>query len=268
VTSLGRLWGRKIGSLATGHLMVTSIIGLVAAAIGLFGELTCAQERTCDKPPLRIGLTPTQAATIQTIREHTDKTARIWWETLCEQQRGESLTPLLPILTDRYYLGGLEARACMEHTQIGLDTLKIGKCPLSEDDPDFPERFFTRYNVGWVVAWSPELIAKLRETPGVRPIAEVRDNDVGQLFRIDREHTYFLRGQGTVIEASTTRIALGNLVPHDGAVVLSFHFQPGWRVLPSTVKVDRDLDPFEAVPLTRLRMNGPVARVTLVWDNP
>ena len=39
-------------------------------------------------------------------------------------------------------------------------------------------------------------------------------------------------------------------------------------VAPSNVRVERELDPFDPIPLLRLRLPGPVMRLTLTWDEP
>jgi hypothetical protein len=62
------------------------------------------------------------------------------------------------------------------------------------------------------------------------------------------------------------RVVLTDVVPEDGVVVVSLHYHHGWRVRPGWVDVEREPDPYDPIPFLRLRMPGPVARVTLVWD--
>jgi len=52
----------------------------------------------------------------------------------------------------------------------------------------------------------------------------------------------------------------------EGQVLLSLHYQHGWRARPGWVQVEREPDPFDPIPFLRLRLSGPVARVTLTWD--
>ena len=57
--------------------------------------------------------------------------------------------------------------------------------------------------------------------------------------------------------------------PEDGEVILSLHYHDGLTVSPSRVKAEREereLDPRDPIPLVRLRVDAPVARVTLSWE--
>lgn len=62
------------------------------------------------------------------------------------------------------------------------------------------------------------------------------------------------------------RVTLRDVVPEDGAVVLSLHYQAGWRARPASVRVEPELDPYDPIPFVRLRVAEPVERVTLTWD--
>ncbi len=51
-------------------------------------------------------------------------------------------------------------------------------------------------------------------------------------------------------------------------MVLSLHYQPGLRAAPTVVGVEGDKDLFDPIPMIKLRLPGPVSRVTLTWENP
>ena len=61
-------------------------------------------------------------------------------------------------------------------------------------------------------------------------------------------------------------IALADIVPEDGTVVLSMHYQTGMRVSPGRVQIERETDPRDPIDFIRLRLQGPVARVTITWQ--
>ena len=97
---------------------------------------------------------------------------------------------------------------------------------------------------------------------------------------LDRPRSFILSGSGTWEEAGPLRISLTDVVPNaQGYVELSLHDQDGLRVYPSYVTIKDSgpdgmkpgaKDPTGRDPINhvRLRMPGPVPRLTLVWENP
>ena len=62
------------------------------------------------------------------------------------------------------------------------------------------------------------------------------------------------------------RVALSDAEPDaDGVLVLSLHHQANWRVSPAYITIEKDVDVNDPIPMLRLRMPGPAARVTLTW---
>ena len=68
------------------------------------------------------------------------------------------------------------------------------------------------------------------------------------------------------MRADPERVVLANVVPEDGEVVLSLHYQKGMQVMPARVLLEPELDPRDPIPFVRLKVPGPVARVTLTWN--
>jgi hypothetical protein len=68
--------------------------------------------------------------------------------------------------------------------------------------------------------------------------------------------------------ADSERIVLGDVIPEGDEVVLSLHYQSGLTALPGRVKIEPIPDPDDPIPLIRLRVPGPLARVTLMWQDP
>ena len=54
----------------------------------------------------------------------------------------------------------------------------------------------------------------------------------------------------------------------NGEVWLSLHNLEGMRVYPSYIRIESLPDPRDPISHVKLRMPGPVPRVTLVWENP
>ena len=219
-------------------------------------------------PGLGVGLSEDRAATVQTLIDNTTPEGRILWED--RPGRGHGWTAMLAVLTERSFLGGLDAEGRLQHMYARLQDGKLeGKQLTDSEWSDARLRqFFDRYNVGWAVCWSPESIERFRALPFAKQIAEVRDGETGVLFAIDRKLSYFIKGQGQWIQADWQRIAMAEVIPENGEVVLSMHYQSKMRVAPSFVQIEPNIDLNDPIPMIRLRIPGPVARLLIVWDNP
>jgi hypothetical protein len=217
---------------------------------------------------LEVGLTPDRAATIQTLLDKTTPEGRILWED--RPGRGHGWTAMLAVLTERSFLGGLDAEGRVEHMYARLHDGKLEGKPLADAEWSDArlKQFFDRYNVGWAVCWSPESIERFRALPFAKQIAEVRDGESGVLFAIDRKLSFFIKGQGQWIQSDWQRIAMAEVIPENGEVVLSMHYQSNLRVAPAFIQIERDLDLNDPIPMIRLRIPGPVARLLIAWDNP
>jgi hypothetical protein len=79
---------------------------------------------------------------------------------------------------------------------------------------------------------------------------------------------FILKGQARLLSADCRHIALADLDPEDGEIVLSMHYQAGLQVSPSRVRIEKEPDPYDPIPFIRLRVPGPVARLTLTWQPP
>ena len=125
--------------------------------------------------------------------------------------------------------------------------------------------FCRHYNIGWVLCRSSQVRARFQKLAGSEgSVLAWGTNDLSLVSL--RAMSYFLRGEGRVLRADTRQIALADLVPDDGTVVLSLHYQQGMQALPARVQIEKEPDAQDPVPFIRLRMPGPVARVTLTWN--
>jgi hypothetical protein len=236
--------------------------------------------------PLQLGLNNSQQAILDALRQHTSSEARILWEdsTIVEPLETH-WTPLLSLLTDRAYVGGLDTDVRIEHTTNGLaDAVLMGR-PIRDWSDDALSEYCTRYNIGWIVCWSPEACKRLHHWPGAKGITRlppaVAEYVPGWLFAVQRQgYSFALTGSARWLSADTQRIILGDVVPpHDGPdnhgkkqVVLSLHYQDGMRVAPDRVLLDScpmervDAVTGDARPFVRLWIEEPVTRVTITWD--
>jgi hypothetical protein len=142
----------------------------------------------------------------------------------------------------------------------------LGSRPLQSWSDDELESYCRRCNVGWVVCWSQGTADRFARWPKARQVAVLHDGQPGWLFKVDRPRSFALVGQAEWLGADFRRIVLGDLVPEKGVIVLSLHYQAGMKVSPGRVEIERELDPYDPIPLVRLRLNGPLARLAITWE--
>jgi hypothetical protein len=222
-----------------------------------------------DAVPFRLGLTPEQAKLVQLLRQRTGPAARILIEEADTARPGWNWTALLPTLTDRAFLGGLDPAGGIEHLACGMAGGKLLNRPFAEWPPAERSAYCERYNVGWVVCRSEAAVRFWGAEPMAREIARFDDGGELVVFELDRSHSFVRSGKAVVEHADAERIVLRDLVPDEhGCVRLGFHFQKELRAAPLIVSVEADADPRDPVPLMKLRLPGPVSRVSLRWQHP
>ncbi|MBP3959155.1 hypothetical protein J8F10_28250 [Gemmata sp. G18] len=222
-------------------------------------------------PPFVLGFTAEQQQLLAAIDAHTGPSARILWDD-AEARSGRSWSALLPMYTNRAYLGGLDTESEIEHGHCALADQRLNGRPLVEwTDAELTD-FCEWYNVGWVVCRGGSTAERWGKYPTAKAVARLSEG--GQpvvLFKITRNHSFVLKGYAVWTSADAQRIVLTDVRPNaDGYVDLSLHVFEGLRVYPSYVKIDSFPDPTGRDPINhiRLRTPGPVPRITLVWEHP
>lgn len=259
-------FGRSLDSPFLGVVWLLLAITGLAWALGLPTQLM-------NQPPLPIGLSGEQKQLIELLKrpdpgpDDLAETGRVLWEDRVTEKT--PWTPLLKLSTGRDFIGALDPEGAIEHSRIRLLDGKLRDRPIGLWADDELRSFFERYNLKWIVAWNRESILRFRACKGVSEIATRTEGEEATLFEIDRAPNLFLRGSGKVVQLDWQRIALADLIPNeDGEVVLSLHYQSGWRIAPPYVEMEKaTLDPYDPIPLIRLKLPGPIARVTLVWQD-
>jgi hypothetical protein len=229
--------------------------------------------------PLRIGLDENQQELIRVVREHTTPQARILWEDRCGTPLSLHWTALLAVGTDRFYMGGLDAEAGIEHTTNGLtDRFLAGRSVRDWRDEELNE-YCQRYNIGWVACWSPAVRERFSQWEKAKRTTILPPRETGEsegcLFTVRRTPSFALVGSARWLAADSRRIVLTDVIPdpegrrrEDGKapVLLSLHYQAGMRVVPSRVEIRPADLPQESIPFVRLWVAEPVTRVTITWD--
>ena len=170
------------------------------------------------------------------------------------------------MLTERSYIGGLDPDGFIEHSSISLiNQVLDGRGIATWSDEQLMD-YCRRYNIRWIVAWSPEVIQRFSEWPDAEKRTELVDEETGWLFEVKRTPNFALKGQAELLEADGQYITLGNVVPHKGEVIISLHYQAGMRASPGRVQVERAKTGDDSIGFVRLRLAVPAARVTLSWE--
>ena len=219
--------------------------------------------------PLLIGFTDEQRDLIAVLKQHTTPDARVLWDESAGDRAGWNWSAMLPLLTDRSYLGGLDltrgwsirtARCVAGNSRASSDRL-VGRGP-GRVLPVVQRR------VG--VARDPTAVGRWGKFPMAKPVARLAEGGLPVVvFSLDRPRSFVLSGTATWESADARRIVLTNVVPNaDGQVHLSLHYLEGLRASPSYVQVQPLQDTRDPVHHVRLLIPGPVPRVTLVWENP
>jgi hypothetical protein len=257
------LAGRWTGGAWRGGVLVGGLLAL--GGLAAKSTLVILAGRACEPRPLSIGLGPEREELLGTLRSHTTTEARILWEDGVAWPDGGGWTALLPVLTGRAYLGGLDPQSAIEHSYATLKRGVLAGRPLAGWSNAELEDFCRRYHLGWVACWSPAAVARFRAWPGAELLTTLPGETPGCLFQL-KPTSFVLKGQARLLHADCRHIALADVVPEDGKVVLSLHYQAGLTVSTGRVRIERDPDPNDPIPFIRLRLTGPVARVVLTWE--
>ena len=213
-------------------------------------------------PRLEIGLPPSIAAMAHALREQTQPTARVLWEDSSADESTASV--LIPLLTDRAVLGGSGANdSDLDYANL-VDGVLAGR-PIGLWSNAELDAFCRRYNIGWIVAASTATRDRLSDWSSTRALPPPGPR---QLYAVQRPHSYVLKGRASSVRIDHHGVALADLVPESGDVVLSLHYHDGLRVRPGWIRLEREPDPYDPIPLVRLRLLAPAARATLYWERP
>jgi len=209
-------------------------------------------------------------------------------------------TPLLPALLrpdDRMFVGGLYQTAFIQHHEMAaFGDFRLGDLPIDEWSPAGVRRYCDTYNVGWVVCWSPlsrfwfdrfpaaQRVATLpRYSTATLPVSTNEHEwsamirragiDVARrymkegektcaVYRLDRPHTYFLKGKGRIVAFGPNRVELAEVEPEGGAVVLGLHWLETWKTDPP-LRLHPEPTPPDPVDFVRIELAGPTPRIVL-----
>jgi hypothetical protein len=212
-------------------------------------------------PVLSVGWGEAEAEFIGMMRKHTTREARI----LMEELPGECLA-LLPVATERMFLGGLDCSAYTEAAFLSLRNNSFAGRSLSEITLDEQRQAMRKYNIGWVVCRSPATVQFWSRLPSVETVATSKKFGT-TLLKLPHQHSFVLSGTATVELIERSRIVLTNVVPDaDGLLKLSFHYQKQLHAGPMVQEVLPGKDLHDPMPFLTLKVPGNVSRVVVSWE--
>jgi hypothetical protein len=227
---------------------------------GLHRDVRQLMKDSWHQTRLPLGFTQEQQDCISVLRQQTNATARILWE---DVPSTESWSPLLPLHTERVFLGGMGTAGMIEPTRLRWANGLLASRPLHEWKAEEVTVFCDRYNVGWIVSHSLKGTQFWRQQPLARFVTALPDG--GSLFALRRRPTFFLQGQGRIVECDAQHLTLEDLQPENGQIILSLHHDERMHTTDQRIRLDRALFAESALPFLTLRLPGPVARVTIQW---
>jgi hypothetical protein len=263
---LGVITGRLVRLARTSRTQLCVIGTCIAAVIFIFWPLRAELFARCLKPaPLIVGLSESQRAFTKCIDRLTTPEARILFESIPEGEGESRWSSLLPILTDRAYLGGLDPEARIEHAFANLVQQELAGRRIERWRDEELATFMRRYNVGWIACRSSRVVDRFKTWSEAELIAGPETTGGNWIFRL-QPRSFILQGQARVVQADRRSIVLADLAP--GRVVLSMHYQSGMQVLPSQIQLEKDPDPSDPIPFIRLNVREPVSRAIIYWRDP
>lgn len=251
---------RMIGGRARLCLLITLLAGGIMLALP--AQVQQIYEQIIPASPLSIGKTPDLMTTIDLLLQQTTPQGRILWE---ETPTNAAWAPLLPWMAERPFVGGL---GCAEPTNLEILQLRLiqgtiqGRSLELWSDVDLQSLSET-FNLGWVAAFHPMTQQRLKRWPLAELIAALPGK--GELYRLNRPLSYCRQGTAQVLSADAHRITLTNIVPEEGEIVLSFHRHAQMRVSNARIKLENWQQPYDGVPMIRLKVSDELTRLTIQW---
>lgn len=251
---------RYLGSYQRSMLVMTFLLGTLGV---LFREeLATVVVRINESGPIQLQQPVALSQTVEKLRQQTTAEARILWE---ETVGNAAWSPLLPRMLQRSFVGGLgrAESVSIESLQVRLSHGSlIGKSMELWSQNDLTQ-FTNDWNIGWVCAFQAESIQRWLAVPNTIVVAELPSG--GKLIRLPRQFNYCKQGQAVLNFTAPRRMTLTDLVPENGQVVLSLHHHATMHTVNNKAKLDTWQHAYDGIPMLRIRLNGPMERLTIEW---
>jgi hypothetical protein len=232
--------GAVVARRPVGGPLAVALTGMVLVAAAHQAGLEKRVWRSYTFPAIEAwqGFTRHGMALVHWLGEHTDRRGRLLHEETdrgSHQYYGSHMPALIPLHTGLELAGGPAPHALLTHNVLRFEAGTLLGQPLERLAPEDVLRRFRLYNVRWVLCWTTGAKRWFDAFPGAQRVGAY---DKFVLYRTSLEPSFFFEGSGTV-EAVANRLALRDIVPRDGRIVLKYHWLETLRADP----------PREVVPL-------------------
>ncbi len=250
----------KLGGYQRGMLVMAVLFGTLGF---LFREeIARLIVRLEEQGTVQLQVPAVMNETVEKLRQLTTDEARILWE---ETPENGVWSPLLPSQVERSFVGGLGRAEVVNieplQVRLAMGSL-MGKSIELWNQSDLTA-FINDWNIGWVCAFQAVSIQRWLAMPGAIVVAELPQG--GKLIRLPRRFSYCKQGHATLNFTGQRRLILTNLVPQDGQVVLSLHYHATMHTVNNKARLDTWQHAFDGIPMLRLRISGPMERLTIEW---
>lgn len=273
-------WPPIIGDRATRTSLIVAQLGLLL--------LPCvARARHCTSALLLVGTVTCLVVTglTQPSAKSINDAIRQTWEWPVREKSGdsksnESPTPIsiassrMLIETEALY-GSMNAEIIARSMHIPLlsgshygdESATWNLCQgrlagrwISDVTDDEFRRLVERWNIGSIFAVDPATIERLKKWSVAKSPIPVAG---GQLFSLDRPTRFVLKGMAIWSPQANGDLLLTDVVPEQNEVILSLRYYRNWTAGPGHISVEPEIDPYDPLPIVRLKLAGPTSRIVL-----
>jgi hypothetical protein len=194
---------------------------LLAVGAGLFACLYfLAFDARPDVQPLQVGFSPVQRSWMAAINAMADQRSRILVED-GPGYRGMGVSAL-HLGTNAQWIGGPYRAAYVTYHRVSFISGRLAERPLASYSEDELAQFLRRYNVRWILCWTPESKRVLDGHPTlVRRLQEIDGLAFYELAT--PAESFYERGSGAV-QADLDSLRLSGVSAEGGSVVLRYHY--------------------------------------------
>ena len=195
------------------------------------------------------------------LAKQVDNTARVLCESTEKDQAANFDSYEIALHTKAPLLVGVRSESATVPWVFSGGRLN-GRAMADWSDEEL-SRFVTRWNIGWLVTQSPAASARFERLGMARRLDLTGlPNDV-RVYAMDRPHRFVIKGVADWSVNEQGNVTLRNIVPENGEIVLSLRYHRTWELTPATATLDVEVDPYDAWPIIRIRLNGPLDELIL-----
>ena len=147
------------------------------------------------------------------------------------QYYGTHLPYLFPLITNREYIGNYLYYTMTLDAFTSFSSSYLFQRPVTEYTPEAVWSYISLYNIKWIIVWSDPSRTLFESAP--HHFTFKKRIDKFFIFEANRLQTFFIKGSGK-IKAELNKIEMSDLHPHDGEIIIAYHWIKHLRTSPET----------------------------------